>query len=227
MSKSTATFVAASVLLGGLTSAPASAQTGCEEVPESRRVQCEKVMDCMAIDDADIRRACIATAQRQDAAPTPQAAEAPTRSAVQTETRRTAPEPVRETRQPAPAIEEQTLATQDDTPAPTAAEADAAPLRTPPDSFTGEVTRIHQSVLDRQVIALDNSYVFTSDLAKQARLKVGQMVEAERATSRIRSGRSWRLIGPSRRPIDAFRIRCERDDIGSDNRRRCDRMLDR
>ena len=216
MSKSTATFVAASVLLGVLTGAPASAQTGCEEVPESRRAQCEKVMDCMAIDDADIRRACIATAQRQDAAP-----------AVQTETRRTAPEPVRETRQPAPAIEEQTLATQDDTPVPTAAEADTTPLRTPPDSFTGEVTRIHQSVLDRQVIALDNNYVFTSDLAKQARLKVGQMVEAERATSRIRSGRSWRLIGPSRRPIDAFRIRCERDDIGSDNRRRCDRMLDR
>ena len=226
MTKSTATCVA-SILLGVMASAPAAAQTGCEEVPESRRAQCEKVMDCMAIDDADIRRACIATAQRQDEAPAPQAAEAPTPPVVQTETRRTAPEPVREMRQPAPAIEEQTLATQDDTPAPTATEADTPPLRTPPDSFTGEVTRIHQSVLDRQVIALDNNYVFTSDLAKQARLKVGQMVEAERATSRIRSGRSWRLTGPSRRSIDAFRIRCERDDIGSDNRRRCDRMLDR
>ena len=218
-SKKPTAFCIASVLLA---SASAWGQTGCEEVPEARRAQCEKVMDCMTIDDADIRRACIAQAQRS------QAIQAPTPPRVEAETRRTEPAAVRATRQ-TPAIEEQTLATQGEarTPDRATADADSSPLRAPPDSFTGEVTRIHQSVLERQVIALDNSYVFTSDLAKQARLKVGQMVEAERARSRIRSGRSWRLMGPSKRPIDAFRIRCERDDIGSDNRRRCDRMLDR
>ena len=126
-----------------------------------------------------------------------------------------------------PTLEEQTVGTRRTASQPTRDAAQPEPLRAPPDSFTGEVTRIHQSVLDRQVIALDNRYVFFSDQAAQARLKVGQSVEAVKARSRIRAGRTWRLTGPSRRPIDAFRSRCERDDIGSDDRRRCDRMLER
>ena len=126
-----------------------------------------------------------------------------------------------------PTLEEQTVVTRRPARQPDAVQPQDEPLRAPPDRFMGEVTRIHQSVLDRQVIALDNSYVFVSDQAAQARLKVGQTVEAVKARSRIGSGRAWRLTGPSRRPIDAFRARCERDDIGSDDRRRCERMLDR
>ena len=198
-------------------------------------------MDCMTIEDADVRRACINAAQREDVRESP-----PTRPTVQAERAQQAVEQVAPEARPvvqdrvvrpeqaeqptkAPKLEEQTVVTRRAPRErnPVTVQPEYEPLRAPPDRFTGEVTRIHQSVLDRQVIALDNSYVFVSDQAAQARLKVGQTVEAVKARSRIRSGRSWRLTGPSRRPVDAFRARCERDDIGSDDRRRCERMLDR
>ena len=317
------------ILVAASASVPVWAQTGCEEVPEARRAQCEKVMDCMTIEDADVRRACINAAQREAApasprsrptvqparvlqgveqvppeepsageregpaprmeepsageregpaprmeepsageregpaprmeepsageregpaprmeepsageregpaprmeepsagereGPAPRIEEPPV---VQERTVR--PTQAAESKGP-PTLEEQTVVTRRPAPQPDAVQPQDEPLRTPPDRFTGEVTRIHQSVLDRQVIALDNSYVFVSDQAAQARLKVGQPVEAVKARSRIGSGRAWRLTGPSRRPIDAFRARCERDEIGSDDRRRCERMLDR
>ena len=235
-------------LITASASMTAWAQTGCEDVPEARRAQCEKVMDCMTIEDADVRRACINAAQRETAE------ESPSRQTVQPERvqqparqvspgEHEAPAPrieersgvrertVRPTQAEAakapPTLDEQTVGTRRPASQPTRDAAQPEPLRAPPDSFTGEVTRIHQSVLDRQVIALDNRYVFVSDQAAQARLKVGQSVEAVKARSRIRAGRTWRLTGPSRRPIDAFRARCERDDIGSDDRRRCERMLER
>ena len=225
-------------LIGASASISAWGQTGCEDVPEARRAQCEKVMDCMTIEDADVRRACINAAQREEAQEStpqtvqPERVQQPVREVSEApaavEERVVRPEPAAESKRP-PTLEEQTVVTR--RPArpttPGVGEAEVEPLREPPDRFTGEVTRIHQSVLDRQVIAVDNSYVFVSDQAAQARLKVGQSVEAVKARSRIRSGRTWRLTGPSRRPVDAFRARCERDDIGSDDRRRCERMLDR
>lgn len=234
------------ILIGTPFTAPAWAQTGCDEVPESRRAQCERVMDCMTIDDADVRRACIAAAQRAVKVPTqtplveeqqaqPQPAADPV--VVEEQSQRTpverpqTPTVQAERLQPRerPQLEEQTVGTRRQTQAttPTAAQPQTVPLREPPESFSGEVTRIHQSILDRQVIALDNAYLFVSDQAAQGRFKVGQTIEASKATSRIRAGRTWRLVGPARRPVDAFRIRCERDDIGSDDRRRCERMLDR
>ena len=232
---------AVGLLIAASASASAWGQTGCEDVPEARRAQCEKVMDCMTIEDADVRRACINAAQREEAQESRVSPQAVRAERVQQTVKQVTPEvrpvvqervvrPV-EAEEPTkpPTIEEQTVVTRRATrqTTPGVAQPEDEPLRAPPDRFTGEVTRIHQSVLDRQVIALDNSYVFVSDQAAQARLKVGQPVEAVKARSRIRSGRSWRLTGPSRRPIDAFRARCERDDIGSDDRRRCERMLDR
>ena len=236
------------VLVTTSASIAAWAQTGCEEVPEARRAQCEKVMDCMTIEDADVRRACINAAQRatvQESPPSrqtvqPERVQQPTRQVTAEERegppsieeppivqeRTIRPTQATEPKGP-PKLEEQTVGTRRPARQPADRAAQPEPLRAPPDSFTGEVTRIHQSVLDRQVIALDNRYVFFGDQAAQARLKVGQSVEAVKARSRIRSGRTWRLTGPSRRPIDAFRARCERDDIGSDDRRRCDQMLER
>ena len=257
------------ILVAASASVPVWAQTGCEEVPEARRAQCEKVMDCMTIEDADVRRACINAAQREAATESPRSRPTVQPERVQQGVERVPPEepsageregpaprmeepsageregPASPMKEPlvvqertvrptqaaeaeeAPTLEEQTVVTRRPARQPDAVQPQDEPLRAPPERFTGEVTRIHQSVLDRQVIALDNSYVFVSDQAAQARLKVGQTVEAVKARSRIGSGRAWRLTGPSRRPIDAFRARCERDDIASDDRRRCDRMLDR
>ena len=233
---------ALAVLVTAFAGMTAWAQTGCEDVPEARRAQCEKVMDCMAIEDSDVRRACINAAQREATQESPPSQQTVQPERVQQGVERVSSEeheapPVVQERavrptQPAestapPTLEEQTVGTRRPASQPTRDAAQPEPLRAPPDSFTGEVTRIHQSVLDRQVIALDNRYVFFGDQAAQARLKVGQSVEAVKARSRIRAGRTWRLTGPSRRPIDAFRARCERDDIGTDDRRRCDRMLER
>ena len=203
-------------------------------------------MDCMAIDDADIRRACLGAVRREAEAETEtlkrtEASAPETRAAIRdrpTATRDPRPAPPQaERRQPSPPparpeapvqMEEQTVGTRTPAaPPPAAPEPAEAPLRAPPESFTGVVTRIHQSILDRQVIALDDAYLFVSDQAAQGRFKVGQAVEAKRAVSRIRASRTWRLVGPARRPVDAFRVRCELDDIGSDDRRRCESMLDR
>ena len=223
------------ILVAASASVPVWAQTGCEDVPEARRAQCEKVMDCMTIEDADVRRACINAAQREAATESPRSRPTVQPERVQQGVEQVPPEEpsageregqAAEPKEP-PTLEEQTVVTRRPARQPDAVQPQDEPLRAPPDRFMGEVTRIHQSVLDRQVIALDNSYVFVSDQAAQARLKVGQTVEAVKARSRIGSGRAWRLTGPSRRPIDAFRARCERDDIGSDDRRRCERMLDR
>ena len=213
-------------LLGVLIGFPAWSQTGCEEVPEPRRAQCEKVMDCMAIEAADVRRACIDAAQKPPQQPArilqPTRIEQP----PQTE------EPIRsEPRQEAAAttLEQQTVVIPRETSAQSrdAPQAEDSRLRKPAQSFTAQVTRVHQSILDRQVIALDNSFVFVSDLASPARLKAGQTVEVNKASSRRASSRTWRITGPNRHRIEAVRVRCESDAIGGDDRRRCAQMLDR
>lgn len=187
--------------------AHAAAESRCEELVEPQRAHCEKVVDCMAIDDADVRRVCL-DAARPSAQSPPQERPAPS-----------AP----------PALVEETLGTPPPRPAQgQEARAEAPPEsrpRVPPDSFSAEVTGIHQSILDRQVIALDNSYLFVGEHARRARLRVGQVVEVRRMKSRFRAGRTWRISGPSRSPVDVLRVRCESDDIGSDDRRRCERML--
>lgn len=208
------------VMVGALVGAPAWGQTGCEDVPEARRGQCERVMDCMAIEDGDVRSTCIAAAQRS-VADTPQTdgSQQPVAPPALIE------ETVipRKTVAPAPQQPDSRLATRPDS----GTGGQPEPLREPPPTFSGEVTQIFASMLERQLIAIDNSYLFESDQAGHARFKVGQTVDAKkRKKSLFGDGRSWRLIGPSTRPVDAFRIRCEREDIGRDDRRRCDRMLD-
>lgn len=191
--------------------ADASSESRCDELPEPRRAHCEKVLDCMAIDDADVRRVCLEEARRQSERPPAQ--------------------PARQGTTPGgpPVLVEETLGT----PPPRSRPQEAplsppvTPREPPPDHFHAEVTGIHQSILDRQVIALDNRYVFEGEHARRARLKQGHEVEVRRMKSRFGSGRNWRVTGPARIPVELLRIRCERDDIGSDDRRRCERMLDR
>ena len=234
MKKPNSNRTAVGFLLGALVGVPAWGQTGCEEVPEASRAQCEKVLDCMAIENAVVRRVCIAAAQGEaedEDAPRDEPAIGQKQEPEQGQPAPAPQPPPREQpeREAEPVLQEQTIGSR--RPAPTErTQSDQPadlPLAEPPESFTGEITRVHQSVLERQVIALDNRYVFVSDQAAQARLKRGQMVEAKKARSRFREGRTWRLVGPSRRPIDAFRVRCELDDLGKDDRRRCERMLDR
>lgn len=109
----------------------------------------------------------------------------------------------------------------------------AAPVRSaaqlePPDEWSGTISRIYQSILDRQLIAVDGKYLFESDRAAHARLEAGERVAVAKVSSRFfRGSRRWRIAGPSRTQIIAFRIHCESEDIRADDRRKCAQMLDR
>ena len=217
---------------------PGVEHSGCEQVPAARRVQCLKVMSCLAVNDDDVRRACIEAAQRpttqtvqsqQEAEPAPPVQ--PARQRQETPPRSQQPEPVREApvvRQ-APVLHEKTIEPDEDQRGRPAVQADApnALPEEPPDEITGTVSRIYQSILDRQLIAVDATYLFESDRAAHARLRAGERVEAVKMSSRFLAGRKWRITGPSRTPIVALRISCESENIRSDDRRKCTRMLDR
>ena len=79
-------------------------------------------------------------------------------------------------------------------------------------------------MLDRQLIAVDNRYVFESDQATPGRFKAGQPVQIQKSNSLLGS-RKWLLTGPTGGSVVALRIRCERSDLGRDDRRRCNNML--
>ena len=232
---------------------PRAQETGCEQVPASRREQCLKVMSCLAVDDDDVRRACIKAAQRppsQPVQPPPEAepAEAvqPTQQPQEAEPvqivrpsqqregpppRAPEPPPIREepVRQPVPAIQEQTITSTRRESSGTPAKADAPKVspQEPADQFEGTISRIYQSILDRQLIAVDSKYLFESDRASHARLKEGERVTVAKVSSRFWTGRKWRVTGSSRTPVVGYRVRCEKQDIRSEDRRKCRQMLDR
>lgn len=218
------------------------AETGCEQVPESRRDQCRQVMRCMALDDDDARRACIDAAQRiakqerpqtpQEPAQVPQQPSRPqktepsSRQASPPESQASPPESEREIAAPSTVASDQNQDQADPPRQPAPIVAQPAPPSLP-DQFSGRVSRIYQSILDRQLIAVDASYLFESDRAAHARIEVGDRVDVEKISSRLRSGSRWRITGPTRTAIVAFRIRCERQDIRAADRRKCAQMLDR
>ena len=210
-------------------------EAGCDQVPESRRAQCLKVLSCLRVDDEQVRRACIDAAQQPEAEPAPSSEDQPTRDEppiqedapilheqqvvpAEPETDRVRREvPVRED---APSVDE---------PRPRdAPRAQSASPAEPPDEWSGTVSRIYQSILDRQLIAVDGKYLFESDRAAHARLEAGERVEVAKVSSRFfRGSRRWRITGESRTQIRAFRIHCESEDIRADDRRKCAQMLPR
>lgn len=93
-----------------------------------------------------------------------------------------------------------------------------------PRRFTAEVTAHHDLVRDRQLVVLDDALLFEGDRAASSRISVGDEVEVVK-TSSLR-GRRYQITGPTRRPFDALRIRCELHELSVDNRRKCERMID-
>lgn len=225
-------------LIGGLILGCAAVngeEAGCDQVPESRRAQCLKVLSCLRVDDEQVRRACIDAAQQPEAEPAPSSEDQPARDEP----------PIQED---APILHEQQVepaepetdrvrrevpvredAPSEDEPRPRDAPcAQSASSPEPPDEWSGTVSRIYQSILDRQLIAVDGKYLFESDRAAHARLEAGERVEVAKVSSRFfRGSRRWRITGESRTQIRAFRIHCESEDIRADDRRKCAQMLAR
>lgn len=210
-------------------------------MPESRRAQCLKVLSCLRVDDDEVRRACIDAAQ----SPAPEAARSPQEQPHPDEAPVHQEAPILREQQVEPPKRDASRSVRDEAPD----KEDAAPEREPerekaqapapspvrnaaqsepPDEWNGAVSRIYQSILDRQLIAVDGKYLFESDRASHARLKAGERVAVEKVSSRFfRGSRRWRISGPSRTQIVAFRIHCESEDIRADDRRKCAQMLDR
>ena len=92
-----------------------------------------------------------------------------------------------------------------------------------PRRFTAEVTAHHDLVRDRQLVVLDDALLFEGDRAASSRISVGDEVEVVKASS-LR-GRRYQITGPTKRPFDALRIRCELHELSVDNRRKCERMI--
>ena len=92
-----------------------------------------------------------------------------------------------------------------------------------PRRFTAEVTAHHDLVRDRQLVVLDDALLFEGDKAASSRISVGDEVEVVKTSSR--RGRRYQITGPTRRPFDALRIRCELSELSVDNRRKCERMI--
>ncbi len=221
--------------IGGLILGCAAAsgeEAGCDQVPESRRAQCLKVLSCLRVDDEQVRRACIDAAQQPEAEPASGSEERPARDEppVQEDP------PILHEQQVVPAKPEvrheapirEDAPGRDEPRPPDAPRAQSVPSPEPPDEWSGTVSRIYQSILDRQLIAVDGNYLFESDSAAHARLEGGERVEVAKVSSRFfRGSRRWRITGESRTQIRAFRIHCESEDIRADDRRKCAQMLAR
>lgn len=187
------------------------------------------------MDDEQVRRACIDAAQQPEAEPAPSSEDQPARDEppIQEDA------PILHEQQVVPAEPETDRvrrevpvrkdAPSEDEPRPRdAPRAQSASLSEPPDEWSGTVSRIYQSILDRQLIAVDGKYLFESDRAAHARLEAGERVEVAKVSSRFfRGSRRWRITGESRTQIRAFRIHCESEDIRADDRRKCAQMLAR
>ena len=187
----------------------------CEALSDARQGLCRELVACLTVADDDHRHRCIDAAQRQSKRAAPQS---PQPSAAKT------PKPARTDVPKLVTISPAAKPPEAQSPKPGPAEPAPAPRPTDrrftmPDEFTAEVTAIRTLILDRRFIALDNRYVFDSDRAGEAHLELGQLVDVKRSGGFF--SRKWRIVGPNKRPFTATRIRCEREELSVDNRRKC------
>ena len=93
-----------------------------------------------------------------------------------------------------------------------------------PSHFVGEVTAHRKLVRDRQLIAVDDRVLFEGDVWRESKIREGNRVEVQKVSSLF--GERYRIIGPSKRAVTANRIRCERVELNTDDRRKCSLLPD-
>lgn len=187
----------------------------CDELPETRQALCWMVVACGALADEARREECYrvaaeslqhgglphaTAASEPNTKPTPPAAEGedePVPVAVQ----RAAPA---QTAVPRSEVTTKRVLTE---------------VLDIPRRFSARVTVERKLVRNRQLLVLDDKLLFETDNADTARIDAGDTVDVVKASSR--RGRSYQIVGPSKRAATGLRIRCERSDLSVDNRRKC------
>lgn len=100
----------------------------------------------------------------------------------------------------------------------------AREVLTIPRRFSATVTAHTALVRDRQLLVLDDKLLFEADNRRSAAIVEGARVDVVKASSM--RGRSFQIVGPSKRAVSALRIRCEDSDLTRETRRKC-ALLDR
>lgn len=100
----------------------------------------------------------------------------------------------------------------------------AQQVLTIPRRFSATVTAHLPLVRDRQLLVLDDKLLFEADNRRSAAIAEGARVDVVKASSF--RGRSFQIVGPSKRAVSALRIRCEDGDLTRETRRKC-ALLDR
>ena len=67
--------------------------------------------------------------------------------------------------------------------------------------------------------ALAHRVLFEGDVWRESKIRQGNRVEVQKVSSLF--GERYRIIGPSKRAVTANRIRCERLELNTDDRRKC------
>ncbi|MCY3813415.1 MAG: hypothetical protein OXH15_16595 [Gammaproteobacteria bacterium] len=231
-------FFGSCVVLASLVAAAdegAANPESCENLPEAQRPLCLMVQACATLADVAQRQECYnAAAERY--------AEAQPRDRDQAVVPEDAPPAIAETRE---VPGEREVVTSGPSPRATRASTEASgggerigtltrvrrlfagpsAARGPeiPRRFTAEVTAHRKLVRDRQLLVLDDKLLFEGDNASSSAIGLGDVVKVVKASSF--RGRKYQITGPTRRSFEALRIRCERTDLGTDNRRKCNGMM--
>ena len=88
-----------------------------------------------------------------------------------------------------------------------------------PRRFNATVTAQVSLVRDRQLLVLDDKLLFEADNRRSSAIDEGERVEVVKASSR--RGRSYQIVGQSKRAVTALRLRCEDRDLARETRRKC------
>ena len=204
----------------------------CDGLPEAQRPLCLMVQACATLADVAQREECYNAAAERFAQAEPRHAEQPSArppaavEAAEAPREREAaavspePQPARTVAEPSGTDESMGTLTRVRRLFARPSEAQGPEI---PRRFTAEVTAHRELVRDRQLLVLDDKLLFEGDNASSSAIRLGDEVKVVKASSF--RGRKYQITGPTRRSFEALRIRCERTDLGTDSRRKCDGMM--
>ena len=201
----------------------------CEDLPPSARAACLMAVACASIDDMERRNECFRAAAERFEAVVEETPPAEVATPVDTEAiESVGPGPVSPEIARSPQAEDdpptvapspqpvQTTTAQ--VPEPAEEADDVWRLVEVPRRFSASLIGVRTLARGRLLLGLDNELLFEGGGSHVSRLEVGDVLDAFRVSY---SARRYRFVGPSHRPFEASRIRCEHPNPTADTRRKC------